>query len=219
MNKKLNKMTVKEFREQVIELIGENKTDEAIKALENRFKQDNDDDLLPIITVIRGEFKGLKNEALRGIIDDKELRQATVKINNRLLNVLKEIEDKTGVYPAEVVAACKAAKGLLMYLSDNTNSKTVFYEDANKNYWLRKAQGQAFIDVLSEFSLVEGHGKHLPKAIKKDFYSFRGKVYKIMEEAKINQDFSDEILIKNADMKAFVTAIRNQISDKLKPYL
>jgi Effector-associated domain 11 len=212
-------MTITEFKDHIRELISGAKTDEAIQEMEIRFKKDNDDVLLNIITVIKAEFKGLKNDKLSGMSDDKEARQATNKIHNRLLDVLKEIEDTTTGHAPEVKAACKAAYALLMYLSENTNSKTVFYEDANKNYFLRKQQGQAFIDTLSEFSLVHGHGKHLPKFIKKDFYSFNAKVYKIMEEAKINGNSSEEILIRNDDMKAFVSAIRNQISDKLKPYL
>ena len=134
--------------------------------MNTRFKQADDDHLLHVITVIKGDFKGLNNDLIRGIIDEKEHRQAMTKINNRLLGVLKNVEDKPARYVPEVKAACKAANALLMYLSENTNSKTVFYEDANRNYYLRKAQGQAFIDVLSEFSLVHGHGKHLPKVIK-----------------------------------------------------
>jgi Effector-associated domain 11 len=212
-------MTAKEFKEQIRELISHNKTDEAIQEMETRFKQEDDDELLNIITVIRGEFKGLNTDAIKGVIDEKELRQAIVKINNRLLNVLKDIEDKTSSHAHEVKAACKAASALLMYLSENTNSKTVFYKDAHENYFLRKAQGQAFIDTLSAFSLVHGHGQHLPKAIKEDFYKFRAKVYKIIEKAKLNQDLSDEILINNVDVKNFVATIRNQISEKLKPYL
>jgi hypothetical protein len=212
-------MTAKEFKDQIRQLIGGDKTDEAIEAMENRFKQEEDDDLLHIITVIKAEYKGLKNDVLKGVIDETALRQATIKIHNRLLAMLKDIDDKTAVHSPETIAACKAANGLLMYLSENTNSKTVFYEDANKNYWLRKAQGQAFIDALSEFSLVHGHGKHLPKPIKKDFYAFNGKVYRIIEKVELNKDDNAAILITNPDIKAFVTAIRQQIKDKLTIYL
>jgi hypothetical protein len=216
---KQNKMTVTEFKDHIRQLIGGDKTKEALDALESRLKEEGNNNLLNIITVIRAEFKGIKNEKLRGGLEDKEARRATNNINARLLEILLEIEDKTHVHPPEVKAACKAAYALLMYLSENTNGKTVFYEDANKNYFLRKLQGQNFIDTLSEFSLVHGHGKHLPKVIKKDFFSFNAKVYKIMEHAKLNGDSNEEILISNTDMKAFVTAIRNQIAEKLTPYL
>jgi Effector-associated domain 11 len=212
-------MTVTEFKDHIRQLIGGDKTDAAINAMETHFKEKGDNELVDMTIVIKGEFKVFRNQYYKGTIDEKELRQATNKINDRLLGLCPESDDKPAAISPEVKAACKAAYALLMYLSENTNGKTVFYEDANKNYFLRKLQGQNFIDTLSEFSLVHGHGKHLPKVIKKDFYSFNAKVYKIMEHAKLNGDTNEEILISNVDMKTFVTAIRNQIAEKLTPYL
>ena len=110
-------MTATAFKAHVRNHIGGSKTKEAIEALDNRFKEENNDEALNILTVIKGEYSDVSNDVLIGISEGKEARQALNSIHSRLLNLLDRIDDNSVGKPKEVIAACKAAKGLLMYLS------------------------------------------------------------------------------------------------------
>ena len=210
------KMTVKEFKQKIQSLIGENKTDEAIKAIENRFQEHNDEDLLNQIIVIKADYTELKKNETMDIISFDEGKRHRNKIHVNLLNLCSNIDDNTHSHEPETKAACKAAYALLMYLSENTNSKAVFFEDLHKNYFLRKPQGKEFIEKLPEMYLAEGHGMYLPKEVTEDLYIFRSKVYKIIDHATINGNEDDLIPVNNAGIKKLVTVLRNRLALNLK---
>ena len=213
------KFTVKEFKQEIQSLIGENKTDEAIKVIENRFQGQNDEDLLNQLIVIKADYTGLKNNERIDVFSFDEGKRYRNKIHFNLLSLCSNIDDNTHSHEPETKAACKAAYALLMYLSDQTHNKAIFFEDNNKNYFLRKPQGKEFIEKLPEMYLAEGHGMYLPKEVTEDLYIFRSKVYKIIDHSTINGIDSDLIPVNNAGIKKLVTVLRNRIAVNLKKHM
>ena len=211
-------MTVKEFKNSIRLLIKNDNTTEAIAEIESYCRQQDDEDVLNMLTVIQAEYKNLSKKIVIGnVITSDENRQKN-DINYRLLAACGHFEDKTQSTLSETKAACKAAYLLLVYLSENTNSKTVFYEDAHRQYFLRRSQGNEFIDKLTETYLSEGFGLYLPKEVIADFYTFRAKVYKIIEHAKWNDDVSEMIEVTNPCIKKLVKVLCDRIAVNLKKH-
>ncbi len=209
-------MTVKDFKAQVQNLIGDSKTDEAIKEIESRFREENDADLLNQLIVIKADYSETKKKQIIGVLTFEEVNKKKNDIHYRLLSVCSNIDDNIESHQNETKAACKAAYALLMYLSDNTNSKAVFFEDKDKNYYLRKPQGKDFLEKLPEMYLAEGHGMYLPKEVTADLYTFRAKVYKIIDHAEINGNASDMIQVQNPGIKKLVGVLQKRLASNLK---
>jgi ElaB/YqjD/DUF883 family membrane-anchored ribosome-binding protein len=209
-------MTIIEFKNKVRKLIGDNDTEGAFKEMEIYFLEENKEDLLNQLTVIRATFNEIKKHETIDTISFDEAKRAKNKINAGLLNVCAEIEDNAQAHVNETKAACKAAYGLLMYLSDNTNSKAVFFEDNDKNYFLRKPQGKDFLERLPEMYLAEGHGMYLPKEVTEDLYTFRAKVYKIIDHAEINGIEGDKFQVNNPGIKKLVGVLQTRLAVNLK---
>ena len=126
------------------------------------------------------------------------------------------VQDPEALKASNIKKACKDAHGLLMYLSENTNSKAVFIEDVHRNYYLRKPQGREFINELSKLYLEKGYGNLIPKDVTADFYKIKAKVQKIIDHAEVNGNQEDRVLVSNEDIKKMVTALRLKISKRLK---
>ncbi len=212
-------MTVKEFKDKVRKLIGNSKTDEAIEVMETYFREQNNDSLLKDLTTIKANFTNLKRKENINIVSFDDSTRHRNQIHNGLLNVCGCIEDTKDSHIDETKAACKAAYAMLMYLSANVNSKAIFFEDNNKNYFLRKPQGLEFLEKLPEMYLAEGHGMYLPKDITDDLYTFRAKVYKIIDHANLNGNESNMIQVNNPGIKKLVGVLQKRLATNLKKYV
>ena len=184
--------------------------------MEIYFLEEDKEDLHNQLTVIKASFSDLRRNETIDTLSFDEAKRARNKIHAGLLNICAEIEDNAQSHLNETKAACKAAYALLMYLSENTNSKAVFFEDTDKNYFLRKPQGKDFLERLPEMYLAEGHGMYLPKEITEDLYTFRAKVYKIIDHATINGNESDMIQVNNPGIKKLVGVLQKRLAVNLK---
>ena len=209
-------MTIKEFKNKVRKLIGDSDTEGAFKEMESYFEEEDKEDLHNQLTVIKATFRDLKKNETIDTISFEEAKRTRNKIHASLLNVCAEVDDNAQSHINETKAACKAAYALLMYMSDNTNSKAVFFEDNDKNYFLRKPQGKEYLERLPEMYLAEGHGMYLPKEITEDLYTFRAKVYKIIDHATINGNDSDMIQVNNPGIKKLVGVLQKRLAGNLK---
>ena len=211
-------MVVKEFKEKIQGLIGVNKIDEAFEEMESYFRNEANERLLNMVAVIKADYTDLKATEIRGTISYDERSRKKNEINVRLLEVCSFTGNTVKAHIEETKAACKASYGLLLYLSENTNAKAVFFEDANKNYFLRKPQGEEFIEKLPDLYLTQGHGMYLPKEVVEDFYIFRAKVYKIIDHAQFNNNDNDLIQVTNPGIKKLVKVLSERLSKNLKKY-
>lgn len=116
--------------------------------------------------------------------------------------------------------AHKAAWGLLAYLSEKENDKTVFVDRGTREesyYMLRKEQARDFLKALPKVFFEDGHGLFLSKEVKKDLYDFRSRVYRLLEkEHHTNPSEASSIKVTNEDVKKEVTAIRERLKTALK---
>ena len=211
-------MPIKEFKDKVRRFIGNSKTDEAIEVMEIFFREQNNVSLMNDLAVIKGNYTDSKKKDNINIVSFDDSTRHKNQIHIGLLNVCGSIEDAKDSHIDETKAACKAAYGLLLYLSENTNAKAVFFEDANKNYFLRKPQGEEFIEKLPDLYLTQGHGMYLPKEVVEDFYIFRAKVYKIIDHAQFNNNDNDLIQVTNPGIKKLVKVLSERLSKNLKKY-
>ena len=209
-------MTVQEFKSEARSLIGKAKTDEAIEVMGIYFQETADEDALHEVTVLMASRADLKKKIIKRIISTDEEILYRNKINDSLLAICNGVQDPEALKASNVKKACKDAHGLLMYLSENTNSKAVFIEDVHRNYYFRKPQGREFINELSKLYLEKGYGNLIPKDVTADFYKIKAKVQKIIDHAEVNGNQEDRILVSNEDIKKLVTALRLQISKRLK---
>lgn len=135
----------------------------------------------------------------------------------------KEAELKMNVtqsrYQAKI-EACKAVWGLLAYMSERENEKTVFVlrgTQENTIKHLRVPQAEEFLKILPEVFYRQGHGIFLPSSIKEDLYNFRRQIFTLLEKEKIRNGNENELITLNNDhLWSEINNIRDRISKTLK---
>jgi hypothetical protein len=207
--------------EAIRKLLGEAKLKEAFLALEQMSTVKEDDAFI----IFKAEYTTLQRKILINTLSDKEAQMATNHLLSRLLEWLDIVElennnstSKPTTTPA-ITAACKAALTLLVYMSEQENDNTIFIRDSGK-YYLRRAQGEAFINKLSDIYLAQGHGLFMPKLVRDNLYTFRSFVFRILEHAEHHNIEGEKIeLIKKEIATKLTPQLRKGIQDEVKHYL
>ena len=204
----------------VEKLLKENNLAGALALLETNTAIKADAALNTSLIVIQGDFSQAKKDFMNGIIAYEEHTRGQNSLRLRIWMLNQEIETETqeASQSLPVVAACKAAYTLLVYLSETENGKTIFVERERK-FYVRKPQAEAYFDRLPEMYIVEGHGKHLPKDIRKDLYLFRSFPYRILEHARSNGNDSELIEVTNPSILKLVRQTRHRLTQNLRAYM
>lgn len=134
----------------------------------------------------------------------------------------KEKEIVYGVEQARFekkLESCKAVWALLAYLSEKENAKTIFVVRGDKNnrqHFVRKEQAVEFLKVLPEVFYEQGHGIFMPPEVRKEIYSFRSRIYRILEDAKREGEEGDMIGVKNEDVMEEIRKTRDFLIHQLR---
>jgi hypothetical protein len=114
------------------------------------------------------------------------------------------------------IEACKAAWGLLIYMSDKENDKTVIVK-RDDGYYLRREQAIDYFKALPAVFYEQGHGLFLPQAVRDGLYGFRGQIYQVLDAERVKGNIESEMVkIEQNKIIEFVEATRKAISDVLK---
>lgn len=123
------------------------------------------------------------------------------------------------------IAACKAVWGLLAYMSEKENERTVFIKRGTKEaptWHLRAQQGQAYIQQVAEVFFAQGHGIFMSPEVRNDVYEFRSRIYTLMEADKHQHgELLEEkmITVNNPHVIEKVVELRERLRVQLKTLL
>lgn len=114
------------------------------------------------------------------------------------------------------IDACKNVWALLAYMSEKENHKTIFVDRNEGKYFLRKAQGEEYINKLPEVFFEKGSGIFMPREIIDDLYTFRSKIYKLLDTARGESNSEMIEIQKAAEIKKNIHEIRTRLNRNLK---
>lgn len=120
---------------------------------------------------------------------------------------------------ASRIAACKAVWGLLAYMSEKENSKTVFVargDEQKKTWHLRREQGIDYINQVERVFFGDGHGIFMPKDIRDGMYEFRSRIYRLLEKESRKGNEDSFITIENEEVVQKVKELFAQLNQRLR---
>lgn len=93
--------------------------------------------------------------------------------------------------------ACQGVWPLLAYMSNKENDKTIYVKRSDNKWYLRKKQGQEFLQQLPEVFYAQAHGVFIPSEAKKALFYFRIMVYSILQKSADTD--ADLVLLEKQD--------------------
>jgi hypothetical protein len=147
--------------------------------------------------------------------EKQKLREIELNIAQKKEEIKIGLEQKR--YESEI-AAHKAAWSLLAYMSEKENDKTVFVDRGdkdNKIYVLRVEQAKEYLITLPKVFFTEGNGLFMSREIEDDLYTFRSRIYQILEKAFREKNEDKTIEITNETIQKQVKDVRERLRKNL----
>ncbi|RMF24185.1 MAG: hypothetical protein D6765_12105 [Bacteroidetes bacterium] len=159
--------------------------------------------LLPLILFWLGYRFGIRRW-LREKKEERRLKREEMQYHHRLESL-------------------RAVWGLLAYMSQKENEKTVFVKRLKKQsgpeggssaaWFLRTKQAHDFLERLPRIFYEQGHGILLPDEIRRDLFAFRTHIHRLLDSARQGREkpLPERIEVLNEKLPQTL----NQIYDRL----
>ncbi len=135
LTQKIDNMTLEQLKDQDRTLIGKAKTSEAMGLIATWAHQNNKGHIKDDIALFRNDWTDFSREKNLGLMDNSEINLRRNRLNNKVLNVLNDIEliDKSSNTMQETKEEKNWEDEILTYLMGNIDRKGTIAEFAIKN--------------------------------------------------------------------------------------
>lgn len=149
------------LKQQIVNLVAEAKTKDALSAFKNWASSNNADDLLIQITLLSGQLSKLTRDENLGLLDFKDSNRTRAQINNALLELLETIDTKDTAEAVVVggdddekktLVAEKTVHKILFLASNPTNTAALKLKDEYINISGSLQDSDSFFELYHKFA-------------------------------------------------------------------